>query len=284
MDVAQQNGNQQATLWNGHTGHAWVEMQARLDQILEPFKNLLVEVVSRAQRRQVLDVGCGAGSTTLAVGALLGSTGVCTGIDISEPMIAAAQARAEQEGIAARFLRDDAQVHAFEAASFDMIISRFGVMFFDDPVQAFANLRRAATDDAELRFIAWRSPEENPFMTTAERAAATLLPNLPVRRPDEPGQFGFANRLRVHKILQESRWTCIEIQPIDVACTLPESELVTYLTRLGPVGVMLQEADDQTRAQVIETVRPAFDPYVHGREVRFTAACWMVSARASASG
>jgi len=281
MEIAQQTGNQQATLWNGHAGHAWVETQARLDLIFEPFKDMLVEAVSRAARRRVLDVGCGTGGTTLAVGVLLGANGQCTGIDISEPMIAAARARAEREGIAARFLRDDAQVHAFEAASFDMIISRFGVMFFDDPIQAFANLRRAATDEAEMRLIAWRTPEENPFMTTAERAAAKLLPNLPVRRPDEPGQFGFANRHRVQKILQESGWAGIDIQPIDVACTLPESELVTYLTRLGPVGVMLQEADDRTRAEVIETVRPAFDSYVHGSEVRFSAACWMISARAS---
>ena len=144
--------------------------------------------------RRVLDVGCGTGSTTLAVARLLGAKGRCTGIDISEPMIAAARARAEREGTPASFIRADAQTHAFEPASFDMIISRFGVMFFDDSVRAFANLRRAARDDAELRFIAWRSAAENPFMTTAERAAAPLLPNLPARRPDAPGQFAFADR------------------------------------------------------------------------------------------
>ena len=229
---------------------------------------------------RVLDVGCGTGSTTLAVARRLGAKGRCIGIDISEPMIAAARARAEREGTPASFIRADAQTHAFEPASFDMIISRFGVMFFDDSVRAFANLRRAARDDAELRFIAWRSAAENPFMTTAERAAAPLLPNLPARRPDAPGQFAFADQRRVHRILEESGWAEIDIRPIDVACTLPEKELVRYLTRLGPVGLILQEADERTRAQVIETVRAAFDPYVHGAEVRFTAACWMVGARA----
>ena len=153
---------------------------------------------------RVLDVGCGTGSTTLAVARRLGAKGRCIGIDISEPMIAAARARAEREGTPASFIRADAQTHAFEPASFDMIISRFGVMFFDDSVRAFANLRRAARDDAELRFIAWRSAAENPFMTTAERAAAPLLPNLPARRPDAPGQFAFADRRRVYSILEES--------------------------------------------------------------------------------
>ncbi|HYH96143.1 MAG TPA: SAM-dependent methyltransferase, partial [Hyalangium sp.] len=168
----------------------------------------------------------------------------------------------------------------FEPESFDMIISRFGVMFFDDSVRAFANLRRASEDDAELRFIAWRSPSENPFMTTAERAAAPLLPNIPARRPDAPGQFAFADQRRVYRILEESGWAEIDIRPIDVACTLPEKELVRYLTRFGPLGQILHEADERTRTQVIETVRAAFDPYVHGAEVHFTAACWRVGARA----
>jgi hypothetical protein len=117
-------------------------------------------------------------------------------------------------------------------------------------------------------------------MTTAERAAAPLLPNLPARRPDAPGQFAFADRRRVRAILEESGWAEIDVRPIDVACTLPEKELVGYLSRLGPVGLVLQEADDRTRRQIIETVRAAFEPYVHGDEVRFTAACWMVGARA----
>jgi hypothetical protein len=156
-------------------------------------------------------------------------------------------------------------------------------MFFDDSVRAFANLRRAAVDGAALRLITWRSAAENPFMTAAERAAAPLLPNLTARRPDEPGQFAFDNRNRVHDILAASGWSEIDSQPLDVACVLPETDLVAYLTKLGPVGRALQEADEQVRAEVIATVRAAFDPYVRGAEVGFTAACWMVTARAAAA-
>jgi SAM-dependent methyltransferase len=277
--VKHQTDNEQTRLWNGLAGRAWVEAQESLDQMFKPFEELLVEAVSAGCADRVLDVGCGTGSTTLAVARTLAAKGRCVGIDISDPMIAVARARAEREGTPASFIRADAQSHAFERASFGMIISRFGVMFFDDSVRAFANLRSAATDDAELRFIAWRSAAENPFMTTAERTAAPLLPKLPARRPDAPGQFAFADRRRVHAILEQSGWVEIDIRPIDVACTLPEEALMRYLSRLGPVGLILHEADARTRKQVIETVRAAFDPYVHGEEVRFTAACWMVGAR-----
>jgi SAM-dependent methyltransferase len=280
MDVARQTDDEQEKLWNGVAGRGWVEAQELLDQLFKPFEGLLVEAVSAASVSCVLDVGCGTGGTTLAVARRLGANGRSIGIDISDQMLAAARARAEREGTPASFIRANAQTHAFEPASFDMIISRFGVMFFDDSVRAFANLRRAARDHAGLRFIAWRSAVENPFMTTAERAAAPLLPNLPARRPNAPGQFAFADQRRVHRILEESGWAGIDIRPIDVACTLPEKELVRNVSRLGPLGRVLHETDERTRKEVLAAVRAASDPYVHGAEVRFTAACWMASARA----
>ncbi|HVW67539.1 MAG TPA: class I SAM-dependent methyltransferase [Steroidobacteraceae bacterium] len=282
MNIAQQANSEQTALWNGPAGRAWVETQELLDQLFEPLEDILVDAVSAGHsfpQSHVLDVGCGTGGTTLAAARQLGTRGRCTGIDISEPMIAAARARAERTGTPASFICANAETHSFEPASCDTFISRFGVMFFDDPVRAFANLRSAARANGRLRFISWRNAAENPFMTTAERAAAPLLTNLPARRPDEPGQFAFADRRRVQGILEASGWTGIDIRPVDVACTLPERELVTYFTRLGPVGRVLEQASESTRAKVIETVRAAFDPYVHGAEVRFTAACWKVDAR-----
>jgi len=117
-------------------------------------------------------------------------------------------------------------------------------------------------------------------MTAAERVAAPLLPNIPAREADAPGQFALADEGRVSSILAKSGWTEIDIRPADVTCTLPEKELVRYLTRMGPVGRALEGADEATRARVIDAVRPSFDPYVLGSEVRFTAACWVIGARA----
>ncbi|MGF6429247.1 MULTISPECIES: class I SAM-dependent methyltransferase [Bradyrhizobium] len=283
MGIAPQVDDEQVKLWNGAAGRAWVETRDVLEGIFKPLEELLVRSVSDAAASCVLDIGCGTGATTFAVAGVLGRQGHCTGIDISEPMIAAARARAEREGRPVSFICADAQICPFAPASFDMIISRLGVMFFADPVQAFANLRRAARPGAALRFIAWRGAAENPFMTTAEQAAKPLLPDLPARRPDAPGQFGFADRKRVETILEDSGWDAIAIEPVDVALSFPASELTRYVSWLGPVGTMLQAMEEARRTQVIETVRGAFDRYIQGTEIRFTAACWMVAARAAAA-
>jgi SAM-dependent methyltransferase len=279
MDYAEE----QRQRWNGAAGHAWVASQTLLDRLFEPLADRLADLAAARRPDRVLDVGCGTGSTTVAIARRLGTTAACVGVDISEPMVAAARARADGEDVAVSFICADAQTYPFGPGSFDLIVSRFGVMFFQDSVEAFANLRRAAHDGGELRMIVWRGPADNPFMTVAERAAAQVLP-LPERQPDAPGQFAFANDQRVRGILRDSGWSGIECQAVDLDCALPETELVGYFTRFGPVGVALQNADEHTRAQVIDAVRPAFDRYVHGDDVRFTAACWMVSASADASG
>ncbi|MBP0632069.1 class I SAM-dependent methyltransferase [Cupriavidus sp. AcVe19-1a] len=274
------NGGDQAALWNGPTGQAWVAQQALLDRMLQPLEALLVGAVDAGTAQHVLDVGCGAGATTLALARLLGARGHCTGIDISGPLVDVARSRAQREGVQAAFVHSDAQTHAFAPGSFDAIVSRLGVMFFTDPVAAFANLRRAGKPGAALHCLAWRSAADNPFMTTAERAAAPLLPNLLPRQPGAPGQFAFGDRRFVRSILEGSGWTAIDITPIDVACALPARALEDYFTNLGSVGLALRDADAGTRARVVEVVGNAFRPYVHGQTVHFTAACWMIAARA----
>lgn len=280
MTTAAAEITNQAALWNGSAGRAWVETQSVLDQMLEPFQPSLLAAIPPNAASSVLDVGCGTGSTSLAIARRLGPSGHCTGIDISEPMLGHARNRAANEVLPVSFILADAQTYEFEAACFDVIVSRFGVMFFEDSVRAFANLRRAAKPAAALRFVAWRDAALNPFMTCAERVAAPLLVDVPPRRPNEPGQFAFADGERVRDILRDSGWREIRIEPIEVTCTLPEPHLTQYITRLGPVGRVLQAADESVRARFIAEARAAFDPFVYGAEVRFVSACWLVSASA----
>ncbi|WP_437819569.1 class I SAM-dependent methyltransferase [Sorangium sp. So ce1078] len=281
MSEANQPNRDQAALWNEAGGPIWVEMQEVLDDMLAPLGAPLLEEGFPGEGGRVLDIGCGAGATTLSMARRLGPTGRCLGVDISGPLVAAARARAAAEGLAsAAFVQADAQTHGFEPDCFDAVISRLGVMFFDDPAAAFANIKRAARRKAKLSFVAWRSPAENPFMTTAARAAAPFLPHLPTPAPDAPGQFAFADRDRVQRILDASGWTDVDIRPLDVPTGVAEKALLTYVTKLGPVGLALRDVDEPTRARTAEAVRAAFDPYVRDGAAHFTAACWLVTARA----
>ncbi len=280
MHDANTREHEQQALWNGPAAQAWIDARELLDAMFRPFEDLLVEAVIAAGARRVLDVGCGTGTTTLAIARGLGEGGGAVGLDISEPMIAVARARAANDGSAATFMSADAETHRIAPPPFDVIVSRFGVMFFGDPVGAFTNLHHAAAKEAAIACIAWRSAAENPFMMTAERAAAPFLPNIPPRRTDGPGQFAWADDRKVAGILGDSGWSGIAIEPLDVTCAFPRSELDRYVTRLGPLGLVLREADEATRGRVIGAVLAAFEPFVEGDMVRFTAACWMVRARA----
>jgi SAM-dependent methyltransferase len=280
MSETCQPNREEAARWNESSGPIWVEMQDVLDRMFAPFEARLMEAFPRESGR-VLDIGCGAGATTLAMARRLGAMGLCLGVDISLPLVAAAKVRAAAEGlVSAAFVQADAQTYVFEPESFDAVISRFGVMFFEDAAAAFANIRRAARQRAKLTFVAWRSPAENPFMTVAARAAAPFLPSLPAPNPDAPGQFAFADGGKVRRILDVSGWTDIEVCPIDVPSIVAEKDLLAYVTKLGPVGLALRDMDEPTRSRTAKAVRVAFDPYVQNSVARFNAACWLVSARA----
>lgn len=281
MQQSTQPNMQQSALWNDASGKAWVDLQPVLDEALAPFERPLVDAGCPGQGGSVLDVGCGAGATTLAMARRVGSAGHCVGLDISELLVALARTRAGAEGLVnVEFIAADAQTYAFEPARFDTVVSRFGVMFFDDPVAAFANIRRAVKSGGKLAFFAWRSPAENDFMTAASRAAAPFLPPAQPLDPDAPGQFAFADGAKVRRILEASGWSSIELHTADVQCEVPEADLMTYVTRLGPVGAALRQVDPATAEKVKSVLPGAFARFVSGGAARFNAACWFARARA----
>lgn len=276
MNTMQANPPTAKEIWNGIAGQNWVEAQVLLDSMFKRFEDIIVTDCLEQGARHVLDVGCGTGATTLAVADRLREAGGCTGIDISDPMIELARKRSVQSGSGADFICADAEDHPLGVARYDRIVSRFGVMFFRDPVRAFANLRRASAAGAQLAVIAWRDPAENPFMTAAEAAVRPLLPEALAAALQPTGQFAFADENHVRGILRDSGWSGVTMTPLDVACSLPENELETWLTRLGPLGRLLPELDAVHRAAVIEAARSAYAPYIAGGVVRFTAACWAI--------
>lgn len=248
-----------------------------MDHVLRPFQDRLVAAVAGRSDQKVLDVGCGTGAVALAI-ARGRPAATVTGVDISAPMLTVAQTQAHAAGLDIHFLLADAENHDFPADGFDMVVSRFGVMFFSRPVTAFTNLRRATRPGGRLCFFAWRSVAENLFMSLAEKAAAPFLPPLPPRQPDAPGQFAFARRDHVLEILGVSGWNNIDIAPADMECRLPAAWLPTYLSRFGPLGRAMQGLAPERHQEVMAHLLAAFAPFIQADEVCFTAACWEVNA------
>lgn len=271
--------SQETRSWTEEAGHNWVAAQALMDRMLAPYLDRLMASVAALKRGRVLDIGCGTGATTRAAAHILGDQGDAVGLDVSPPMIEAARALAAEEEAAARFILDDAATHAFDAGSFDLLISRFGVMFFEAPAEAFAHLRQAVRAGGAMHLLTWRAPEENPFMLVAEDAAREFLPDLPVRKGGEPGQFGLCDRDAVEAMLLDAGWQDIRIEPADEICTVTRDELETYLVRLGPVGRLFAELEADVQQALSAAIRQAFAPYIEGDLVRFTAACWSIRAR-----
>jgi len=283
VDDAQELREAQAAMWNGSSGEAWIAAQAVLDDLFRPVEALLADTAASSGATNVLDIGCGTGATTIALARRLGPSAACTGVDVSAPMIDVARERAAGEASQPHFLCADAGTHTFEPQAFDLLTSRFGVMFFADPVAAFANLRRATAPGGALRAVVWRGPEDNPFMTTAARAAADVLPEgalPPTRPPGAPGQFAFADPDRVRTILDDSGWRDADLQAVDLPCVMPASDLPGYVTRLGPLSLALRGLDDAARARALEVALPAFDRFTEGDVVHVDVGCWLVGATA----
>ncbi len=268
------------TLWNGAAGNAWVESQSLLDEMFKPIEQALVKAAIDSGASNVLDIGCGAGTTTLTCSRALGEKGKLTGLDISAPLIEAANLQAKKTKSLAQFVCADAQEYTFASNAFDLIISRFGVMFFSDPVVAFTNLHKAANEEARLHMYAWRHPGVNDFMTTAMRAAAPFLPPMPKPEPNTAGQFGFADPDYVMSVLEEAGWKDAKLEKVDFLCSFPAEQIEQYNTRLGVLGTLLPELDENVRNKIISVVNAAFEKFISADRAQFTAACWKITARA----
>lgn len=267
-----------AAYWD-RAGQVWVEHQALLDRLMAPIAEAVVEAAGLVNGESVLDVGCGGGATTFAAAWRVGPTGRAVGVDISGALVELARRRAGEDGIeGVEFLLADAQAHVFDPA-FDAVVSRFGVMFFPDPVAAFANLRRALRPGGRLAFAAWRAPEENPLSLIPLRAAAPLLPEPPRFEKDAPGRFALADPARIQAILSSSGWRDVTVTPLDVVSPLSFDELMTMSLRVGPLNPILKTADEALRRKVEAAVAAALAPWAPNGAGVMGSACWLVTAK-----
>lgn len=266
---------QQVAYWNESAGPTWAELQAPLDRQLAPLGRRAMSELDLGPGRRVLDIGCGAGDTTLS----LAQTGAeAVGIDISRPLLEIARSRSEGRADVT-FLEGDAQTHAFPPGAFDAVFSRFGVMFFASPAAAFANIRQALKPGGRLAFVCWRTPAENPIMSLPMQAALAHVDAPPAPpEPGAPGPFAFADPERVRAILAAAGFKDVTVTPHDEAIGPGDLETTLALAlRVGPLGALLRE-NPKKRDAVIASVRAALAPYDGPDGVKLGSATWIVTA------
>lgn len=277
----------QIEFWNGETGQNWVSHDALMEAMLQPLGEAVMDSLSPKPGEHVLDIGCGCGHTSLSLADRVGAEGSVTGIDISAPMLAVASQLAAEHNAghkSVQFLEADAQTHRFTPESYDAAFSRFGVMFFEDPVAAFTNIHASLRPSGRLAFCCWQPRAVNPFMTVPAMAALELLPAPPEIPPRTPGPFAFEEADYVAEILTKAGFEHVAVTPLRQPLTFGRGmsleDIVERLVEIGPIAQMVREAPEDLQQPVRDKVVDAVAPfYQAGAGMTLEGQFWLVTAK-----
>jgi SAM-dependent methyltransferase len=269
---------EQAEAWNGYEGAFWAENQDRYDAVSSGFNGYLLAAIG--ERDRVLDVGCGNGQTT-RLAARRASRGHAVGIDLSGPMLERARATAAEEGIAnVTFEQGDAQVHPFPGGWFDVAISRFAIMFFADPVAAFANIGRALRPGGRLACLCFQDASRNDWLVIPFSAMRAHVPVPDFARPGAPGMFSLADPARIDEVLAVAGFEAVTSEPVEAPMLFGRDadDAARFLLNSGPARFILDRVDHAAAGRVRDAMTAALRPYEGSDGVRLGGAAWMVGA------
>jgi len=268
-----------AEYWNGRPSDVWVKEAERFDSILAPFGRGLLTAAALRPGQRVLDVGCGNGAVSLEAARIVGGDGHVTGLDLSAPMLKVAKRRAEEQQVEVAFVQDDAQTASFDQP-FDVVLSRFGVMFFDDPKAAFANLAKATRPGGRLCFVCWQEMIANEWIAVPAMAMVAYvgIPELP--EPGSPGPFALADAKRTRDLLGIAGWSDITVEEHSDRMRMgrdPEDVLAFMLSDEMGRRLVADKDPEAVKAGTEATLK-ALRPYATPEGVLLKGTCWMVTA------
>ncbi len=267
--------------WNGPAGQRWMQRQEDLDALLAPVLDVLLQRAAPAPGERVIDVGCGCGDSTLALAPRVQPGGRVLGIDVAAAMLERARERAAGlPGITLALA--DATTEVFEPQAADLLCSRFGVMFFADPVASFANLRRGLRPGGRVAFSCWREPRANPWFMVPLQAAYRHVPKMPELGPEDPGPFSFAPPARVERLLRQAGFDAVVLEPVDLPFDLARGRgvdaAVDASMNIGPAARALEGQTPAVLEAAAASIRAALAPHQVQMRVPLPGAIWIVTA------
>jgi SAM-dependent methyltransferase len=271
----------QAEAWDGAEGEHWAAHHARFDATIQPHHRLLMPAAALAPGERVLDIGCGNGLTSRDAARAVGPSGRVLGVDLSGPMLARAEQLTKEEGLDnVRFERGDAQVHRFEPGAYDLAMSRFGVMFFNDPVAAFTNIASALRPDGRLALLVWQSIAANEWVS-AMRDALAVGRDMPDPPPGAPHPFSLADTDRARRILTEAGFTDVTFSASEQRWYMGSDvdDAYDFVTGLMVIQMMVQDLDDATKGRAFDNLRATIADHRTADGVIFDSAAWVITAR-----
>ena len=290
MDAAAPGNADQIEYWNGDTGQRWARNQDRMDQAFQPLTAALIEQAAPRRGERAVDIGCGCGDLSLLLADRLGAEGRVLAVDVSRPMLDRGRARQKAQAGADRAAIDwqeaDAAAWPFPEDA-DLLISRFGTMFFADPVGAFRNMRRALRPGGRLVMLCWQLMAMNAWVAVPRAAMLPLVPAPVPAPPHAPGPFAFWDAARVGAILAGAGFTGVTSTAVAAAlnASAPGStdaaaldDAVQVATEFGPASALLRGVDDATRERAVSAVRAALRDRAGGGRATLGAACWLFTA------
>ncbi len=279
------DNNEQIKYWNGEGGERWAQRDDTMARLLHPVAEALLDHAGVPRAVDALDIGCGGGSQSLLLAQRIGSQGSVLGVDISAPLLAVARnklAALPEDSARVDFLQADAASHPFSGDSFDLLFSRFGVMFFDDPKAAFTNLRGALRSSGRLAFCCWQALRDNDWTRIPLQTALQFLPAPEAPAPNAPGPFAFADPDYIRDILHTAGYHNVQVTPHITTIRFGEAhslrDSVRETATIGPVSSLLTGQDPALLEQVFSALEESLAPYYSGGALNLPGAIWFVTA------
>jgi len=276
------DNSEQIAEWNGALGQRWVAMQREIDRIVVPFGDAALKAAAPQPGERVIDIGCGCGDTSIELARIVGEGGAVLGIDVSQPMLEVARARGALANCANLAFRDGNASEAELPANTDLLFSRFGVMFFSQPSEAFSHLRKSVRKGGRCVFVCWRTPKDNAWAMTPLSAARRAMGVTPAPAdPDAPGPFAFADEKRLRTIVSGAGFGTIGVERFDAALSLGATPRAAAerVVQIGPVSRFVREAGAGHLPTILDAVERSLAPLAApDGEVSLNGSAWIVSA------